>query len=732
MRRTRFIPALLVFLLSACNQQLIDTQLPEGEVVVSLTADERVEIVSAKSGGEVPRPDVGDFRVEIINSAGVKFKSEKYSDIVGKAISLNAGNFTLVARHGDTLGVGFDKPFYMAKETFTVQPQKRASVNAVAKLANVKVAVNYGEQIKADYSDFYTVVKHAVHKKTSLTFQDDETRAGYIPGGDLTVTVYAEVGGALKCFTLKDNSGQTALINCQPNDFITFNVNTGINYGDLIFDIKIDNGTELIEKSFNVPADAAGTDLKPSIILSSFDEMGNYYVTEGADEKADDLGFTYKAYAGLEECVLSIDSDYMASLGVPAQIDITSLDEAGVAALENKGFFLAEHGGIGVVDFADFIPGMARNAVYNGKNTVLGTFTLRVKDSEGVTLTKTARVMLKEVTASIEVKDYNIWPRKIIDPVVTLSNGNSAYAKVQLSMDGSQWYEYKDITSNPFNMGTHADLTPGTTYYYRVVYRDNHVVSAPVAISTEAPAQVGNAGFEEWTSHVYETNYDDITWYQPWTNTNDQWWDSNTTASLRSGLTVGYLYYKSFGCVHWTSKAHSGNRAVQITCVNVGNSNSEWSTTGSWYNGELFIGRGNQASDGDSWAHTSDGHTFSTRPVSMSFWYQYEPYQSGGTFAVEIIIKAADGTVLASSKSTAASSSSWTQKTLPLSYTVTNKKAASIYISFKAESDSDHACETAFVMDGPYLEIAGQTKTGDNGQIKLSATLRVDDVTLNY
>ena len=737
MRRTRFIPALLVFLLSACNQQLIETQLPEGEVTISLIADERVEIVSAKSGTELP--DVGDFWVELYNSEMVKFKKEKYSDIAGKTLSMNAGTFTLVASHGEPLGVGFDKPYYKAETIFTVEPQKKGTVEATAKLANVKVAVNYGDQIKADYNDFYTVVKHAVHKKTALTFEDNETRAGYIPGGDLTVTVYAEVDGVLKCFTLKDNSGQTALINCQPNDFITFNVNTGINYGDLIFDIKIDNGTELIEKSFYVPADAAGTDLKPSIVLSSFDDMGNFYVTEGADEKADNLGFTYKAYTGLEECVLSIDSDYMASLGIPAEIDFTSLDEAAKAELESKGFFLAEHAGIGVVDFADFIPGMAKNAVYDGENTVLGTFTLRVKDSEGVIVTKTARIVLRDVLAAIDIKDYNVWSRKIVDPVVTLSNGNPAYAKVQVSMDGSQWYEFKDITSETFNMGTHADLTPGTTYHYRVVYRDNHVVSAPVAVTTEAAMQVGNSGFENWNTRAWSFNHNGslggqsspMNYYKPWgSGESDIWWDSNTTNSLRSSLTIGYTFFKTFPLVHYSTDAHSGTKSAQLTVVNVGNGNSTSAlggTNGNWYVGELFLGKGNDGSDG-GWSKTTDGHSFSSRPASLTFWYEYAPYTSSHTFSAEVSVLAADNTVIGTGKVMPGTQAEWKSVNVPISYSVTNKKAASIRISFKASTASDFSCSNG----GHYLEIAGSRNEGDKYRIKLNATLRIDDVTLNY
>ena len=734
MRRTRFIPALLVLLLSACNQQLIETQLPEGEVTINLSADERVEIVSAKSGTELP--DVGDFWVEIYNSEMVKFKKEKYSDIAGKTLSMNAGTFTLVASHGDPLGVGFDKPYYKAETTFTVEPQKRANVEATAKLANVKVAVDYGDQIKADYTDFYTVVKHAELKKTSLKFEDDETRPGYIPGGDLTVTVYATVGGQLKCFTLKDNEGNPAVINCQPNDYITFNVNTAVNYGNLIFDVKIDNGTELVEKTFYAPADAAGSDLKPSIVLSTFDESGNYYVTEGVAPDVDDLGFTYKAYAGLEECVLSIDCDYMENLGIPSQIDIAALDDAGIAALESKGFFLAEHAGIGVIDITDFVPGMARNAVYNGKGTVLGTFTLKIKDAEGTTATKTAKIMLNDVTAVIDIKDYNVWSKKIVDPVVTLSNGKTEFAKVQVSMDGVAWYDFKDMTANPFNMGTIADLTSNTTYHYRVVYRDNHVVSAHVSVRTESEQQVGNSGFEDWNTRNWDFNHNGslggqsspMKYYKPWSSSeSDIWWDSNTTNSLRSSLTIGYTFFKTFPLVHYSTDAHSGTKAAQLTVANVGDSNSTWATTGTWYVGELFIGKGNDGSDGD-WSKTNDGHSFSSRPASMTFWYEYAPYTSSHTFSAEVSVLAADNTVIGTGKVTPGTQAEWKSVNVPISYSVTNKKAASIRISFKASTASDFSCSNG----GHYLEIAGSRNEGDMYRIKLNATLRIDDVKLNY
>lgn len=738
MRRTKFLSALAVFVFSACNQQIIDSPAikGEGEVIIRLSADEKLEIVSAKSGTQDNLPDLRDFWIELVNSEDVKFKREKYADVEGKRIGMNAGEFTFMAKHGDSLGVGFDKPFYMAKKKFIVEPQKLLELDAVAKLANVKVAVVYGEQIKNDYTGFYTVVKHAVHKKTSLTFNSDESRAGYIPGGKMTVTVYAMVEGALKCFTLKDENGEPAVIDAAPNDFITFNVNTGVNYGGLSVSMKIDNSTEPVEKVFEVPADAALT-TKPSVTVSGCDDERCYYITEGIQGAPADLGFTYKVYSGVKKCEFVVSSPYLKGLGVPEVIDVRNMTPDLLSSLEKLGFFFAGTSNIGVIGIEDIVYKYGADAKYNGGGvpTEMGTFTINIADEEGNTVSETIKVyVMPDAEAVIRLNDHDIWATKVVNPTVSVSKGNISLMKVQSSLNGNDWDDFRNVTSTDFQIGTVTGLQPSTRYYLRVVYDDWMEISDVFSFTTEAAQQVGNAGFEDWTSHVYETNYDDITWYQPWTS--DQWWDTNTTVTLRSSLTAGYLYFKSFPCVQYSVDSHSGGKSAQLTCVNVGNENSEWGTNGGWRVGELFIGRGDEAKELNTFNRITDGHAFSSRPSSMTFWYEYVPYTSSDAFSAEISVKSSDGTVLATSYATGTSKSSWTQMTLPLNYAVNDKKAASIHITFRSSVSSTHDCEVHgfmdFSQDGPYLEIAGSTKTGDNGQIKLSATLRIDDVQLNY
>lgn len=737
MRRIRLIPALLVFLLSACNENLIDTQLSEGkgEVVFDLSADERVEIVSAKSGSGSELPEVGDFRIEVVNSEGVKFYRAAYDEIKSKTVGFNAGEYTLMAKHGDSLGFGFEKPFYMAKRQFVVEAGKKITVSAAAKLANVMMTVNYGSQIKEDYKNFYTVIRNE-EAKASVRFNANETRPGYIPGGKLSVTVYAPVNGELKCYTLKDTEGNPLLIEASPNDHITFNVNTALNYGDLTIGILIDDTVTLEEKKFEVPADAV-SESKPKITLSSFDADGNFYVKEGTEVEADDVSFTFKAYAGLKNCILEIDNDYMEGIGIPASIDFAAQTAEQIDALEDKGFFWQFYGGVGVIDLAGFVPGISRNAIYQGRNSVTATFRLTVTDSTDISVTKTAKILVSpNASAKITINDYDIWATKLADATVQLTNGNMSRAKVQYSSDEENWLDVKNMNANPFHVNTIAGLQPATKYCLRVLYDDWAPVSEVVSFTTETAPQLGNSGFEDWNTLAWEFNHNGslggqsspMNYYKPWSSAeSDIWWDSNTTNSLRPSLTIGYTFFKTFPLVHYSTDARSGSRSAQLTVANVGNENSTLSTNGTWYVGELFIGRGNDGSNG-GWNKTTEGHGFTSRPKSVTFWYEYDPYSSSDFFTVEAKVKAQDGTVIATGSANGSSASEWAEMTLPITYNVTDKKAAAICISFKASGSSSHSCSAG----GHYLEIAGSKDEGDKYRIKLSAALRVDDVSLNY
>lgn len=731
MRRTRFLPALLVFLLSACNENLIDSQLPEGEgeVAISLSADERVEIVSAKSGTESELPSLSDFRIEIVNSQNVKFYREAYNPDV--TLMMNAGDYTLMAKYGDSLGFGFNAPFYMAKKPFTVAPAKKTLVAAEAKLANVKMAVNYGSHIKEAYQNYYTVIKNE-EARASVRFNADEQRPAYIPGGKLSVTVYAPVDGELKCYTLKDENGDPLLIDAEPNDFITFNVNTAVNYGGLVIGIKIDDEVTVEQKEFAVPADAV-SELKPRITLSSFDSDGNFYVREGSETKADDVSFTIRAYSGLKSCVLEIDNDYMEGIGIPTRIDFAAQTPEQIQALEDKGFFWLYYGGVGVIDISDFIAGISKNAIYKGRNSVTATFKLTITDEADATVTKTAKILVTpNANATITIQDYDIWATKLADATVKMTGGNVAYAKVQYSADQQNWNDVKNLNANPFHVNTISGLQPSTTYYLRVLYDDWTPISEVVTFTTETPDQLGNSGFEDYS--LVQSTFTPLgeiiggvnlggspytrNWYLPYAMGDaDPWWACNSLQSMPDGHTGwSVTWCKNFPSSGYVTDARTGKKAAMLFCVNVGDSNTANTAPGTTYEGELWIG----TSDSNG-GRASEGHAFTSRPSKFAFYYKYAT-KEGRKFFIDAWVKAADGTTLATAQVTdGPGAADWTRYELPFRYTVFTKKAAKIYIRISASYG-----DGAFSINEDF-RLGEETVTAHAG-----CFLTIDDMELVY
>ena len=220
MRRLGFVFTIVTVLMSACSKDVnisgndaVDQ--PVGEVSISLSSVDGHQIVTPlKSVVDVPDPNA--FEVEIYNSKGIRLYRDTYGNSIGRKIPLNAGDYRLLAQYGDSLGVGFDVVYFAADHNFTVHGQTSENVEAVARMANVKVAVNFGDNLKQFYPEHYARVKHPSLSEY-LQFNADETRAGYIPAENLTLEIYAEVDGTWKYY-------KAPAVECAPNDFITSRV----------------------------------------------------------------------------------------------------------------------------------------------------------------------------------------------------------------------------------------------------------------------------------------------------------------------------------------------------------------------------------------------------------------------------------------------------------------------------------------------------------------------------
>ena len=690
MRRLRFIPALLAIFLTACSENIIEHPQDKDEVFgtvsIALSANMDNEIVGTRADADEPVLD--DFRIAIYKSENqMRLFNDSYANASASEIKLNAGNYRMVAQHGDTLGCGFNKPYYLATKDFEVKAGVN-NVEAEAKLANVKIAVKYHETISTGYSDYYVIVRHQTHKGKSVKFTRNETRCGYLPGGDVVLEVYADVdgNGTWKYF-------KTDVLTYAPNDFVTFEITTDDRQGSLVININLDSTVEDKNETIEIPATAVPQDA-PSITLAGFDGEGNVHeIVEGQPAEGHSGMASFIAKGSLSHCYLTVDSEWLAAKGIPSELDFTTLNASQKAVLKAAGFAwdenMATSRTFSYIDFSGVIKAMLADVKAGASDVVLAEFGLRIVDSVGKEITKEFSVVSGGVTVSLDIKDYNVWAARVVDPIVTISKGVPALVDFQVSTDGVAW---SDIDVNPvtdgntLNYGT-LQTSPSTKYLVRAIYNKNENCKSQVlTVTTEDALQLGNRGFEDYQlkqnkftpmggalgGGTYTRN-----WYLPYkAGESDPWWACNSQQSMPDGHT-GWTstWCKNFPSSGYVTDRHSGEKAALLFAVNVGNSNTDLIADATTYEGEIWIGTAD--SDGNI---ATQGHAFASRPSKLTFYYKYSP-TDGRKFFVDTWVKDASGNIIASAQVIdGPAADAWTKMEIPYKYTVVNKKAASIYV----------------------------------------------------
>ena len=248
-------------------------------------------------------PSLDDFEVEIYNARALRLYRDTYAQAKDATIKLNAGDFRLVAHHGDTLGAGFNKPYFLADQPFTVHGYvenggKPDQVEAVARLANVRMKVVQGNNLRTSYKDAYVVVRHSRYAKKQVKFVRNESRYGYMPGGNLYLEVYAQL------FTGEWKYYKSEPAEYLPNDNVTFNVDAAGRDGQLTVNITVDRSVETIEVE-----ELIGEKAMPA--------RAPYFVFNGDKDGT----FAYSCNAGFTKAV----SDAILTLSAGASTHISSV-----------------------------------------------------------------------------------------------------------------------------------------------------------------------------------------------------------------------------------------------------------------------------------------------------------------------------------------------------------------------------------------------------------------------
>lgn len=414
----------------------------------------------------------------------------------------------------------------------------------------------------------------------------------------------------------------------------------------------------------------------------------------------------------------------------------------------------------------------------NTKHTVILTYPESLTDTEhdvklkaefGVkVIEKSFKIEDPELTLSLKNGDADVWATKAYLQVEASAKSrasrtiSSSTVEIQYK-EGEEWKAWPNQSYNEetglfllTKMGEGATETEGVSYTLRAVYkRGGEIVSISdeLNVTTEAKAQVGNAGFEDW-SHSTIPAYGstggllgipypgrkDINVFYPYENKENQWWDTRNTYTTQSLADASWMYAMFPGTVPvsesviWgasqhlnehdnqslSTGAHGDTNAAEISTIGWGKNN--WTDLGhnTQYRtaGCLFIGTYDLENNRENL-----GHVFNSRPDYIQFYYRFYSYNGESAKAYAILYdiekrEIGEGVILIEE-----STNDYKLGEIPINY-IENKEASYITIVFLSSSSDNPATKDVQGSDGAF------SGYGDSRHI--GSILTVDDVKLIY
>lgn len=721
MSKKRFVPVLfmLLVLTVSCSRKEETLYSPGmGGVMIDLTAD--LPATKAEVMDDL-QLDPDDFQVEVINSSGVIFKRwstfAEYKSQEGAGFQMNAGGpYRIRAVYGDSTASGFQALFFMGEQEFTVVPQQTTEVAVVCSMGNARLAVEYGENIREDYTDFRTIV---YNDRGSVIFGKDESRSGYIHAGELSVYVeLTDAAGEKKYFM--NGSGITAAA----GDFITLKVDTQpIEKENVSLTVIVDSSTERKDvgvtlPSFMLPADA------PEMSAAFTADGESISFVEGVLPEGDPFVVDMNVPAGIYSLKVSVSSSNP-ELAWASDMDLLDLTEEQKSKLSDAGFTVPDlyRSRTQKIDFSSIA--MLVRVLEDGSGQSLG---IKVTDGLGKTADGRWALAPRPASKSISpVDDGNVWARRVYNVTMT-TDGNPEYLYPLVKAEGSEeWVRpaFTGTVSEGSKTVTITGLEPSTKYQIVAAYVDNANITEDVReFTTEVEQQVGNAGFEDFYSEDYLVRdalvgsdlYQKI--YYPWATGESSIWDTNNTESLvELSWSNENLNYRSISVVSYV-RGYKGDKAAQIIAACVGNYNTSGTTaagTRKTVGGKLYLKDG--------------GCAFDSRPSKLTFYYKYLPRlddsHSSDTFRVLLQLKNGEE-VIGTAQSDYTYSQEvgdWTKAEVTVNYSNTTKKATTVYIEIR-QSIND---EPVYNINVPVPIYDGSSINAHAGSI-----LTIDDIELIY
>lgn len=612
----------------SCNRTDIEEEYI-GKSGFLVTLADGVSVEARSTPLQLENPLTTDFNLKIVRtSTDTPVYDGKYKE---ELIQAPAGFYNVSAWFGENPVLAVDTPYYLGTVTgVEVKKDTPAEVSVPCKVANALLSVVYDESIAKVYDSYYVTVSVG---DESLEIRGNQS-AYFRAGSVVTVEFHG---------TLKEQSEERTYelqheklvspFKAGDHAILRLSTEAGAN----ISIEKMEVQTVTVVKTIPV-------EYMPKPKFESTDFVNNELAFAETEKKSAVINL--KLSSPLQDLKLkftSADAKF-ASLNREEGYLLSNAEDKDIVE-KALGITLPEIGTTeAVLDFSSLIPQLMTDA----GNTVSSTIEVDAKANNRWSSDKETDLSARRFTLTCNKPEFkvsaypgNIWTKEFtMNPLLAedVISGDyetlSKKMRYQFSIDGeTNWTDFGEDLRK-------ADLTPGSTYYIRGVYR-NEVEGEIVAVTTYPLIELENGGLENYSvdhgGDDKKSRYGACFVWNGWSSMNNLTCDdviagiSNTAYNSRSGTRP-------------TTDARLGGdgNAVWISTIGWGYGKTSYEKITP---GELFLGSLDNVDHDKDTANKNYGISYTSHPTSLHFWYKYAPYD-GDCSDIYIQVLGGDNEVL--------------------------------------------------------------------------------------
>ena len=701
---------MLSLLTLSCNRaDMEEGHIGKSGFLVTLTDDVRVE--SRSTPAELEDPLNTDFDLKIIRtSTGETVYDGKFKEDL---IQASAGFYQVTASFGTNPVLEVDAPYYEGTVTeVEVRKDTPAQVLVPCKVANALLSVVYGESIAKVYDSYYVTV--AVGEE-SREIRDNESayfRAGSVvnvwfhgtPKGESEERTFELLHEGL---TVPLEAGEHAILN-------------------LSIEADVSVSVEKVEVKKVTVGETVPVEYMPKPKLEAEGFSNNELTFAETEKKAASVHL--KLASPLQELKMRFHFEDAQFASLNDQDYLLSKDKA---ALENAlGITLPDVNATdATIDFSNLIAKMQTNAGATTRNVIeLDAQANNRWSSDKETDASSRKLTLNCNKPVFSVSAYpgNIWTKEFtVNHLLAEDVESGDYETLgekmtyQFSSNGTDgWTDLGEDLRK-------ADLTPGTIYYIRGLYR-GVIESKVTEIATCPIIEIPNGNMESWRTLTKKVMLG-VNFFKKVTITADypdnNIWSCVNVKTFESTPNIESTYNMIASTYKETGR--SGYAAALRT---VGWDNGSGNTTSIIYHvsaGKLFLGTYSFNHDNNSEVYNY-GIEYKSRPTHLRFFYKYAPYNNDSFKVIVVLENRSEGIVTRVGQVEFVSNetkSDFTELSLPIEYINMELPITHMYVLFSSSAGcSDSEAEET-------NNLKGMVSGGDYHQ---GSVFIIDDVELQY